>query len=776
MKKYLPLLALAVSLVGPHAHAQAPSTNAPPPDPYVLLAAFDFGQDRAPLNQIDEAIKASAGDAAHRAEIAGKLAALLGQPSLPIGAQNYICVTLSVIGGEPSVPALAGMLGDERKADLARLALERIPHAAAAAALRAALPKSAGRTRIGLAQSLGVRQDAAAVPLLAPLLKDADPATASAAAHALGQIATPPALKALRAAGQLAQPAVADAVLACADARAGGSAREAAGIYRDVLDAAGAPAIQEAALVGLARVAPDDAAQRLAALFDSGDEAAVARAIRLARRVQVPAFARSAADRLPKLPAGAQIAVLALLGDLGQAEARPAVLARLTSEDEAVRLAAIEALGALPGDATAVARLAALAAAGAPAEKKAAARSLIRAAGPEAEAALRAGAQKGATPERVACVTALGERQATGTDQFLLGLRGDGDVEVRRGTLRALDKVAGPELHGAIVAWLLAATDEAEAREAERLVIRLGEKAPKAVEELLAADAQATDAGRERLARGLARRGGDAALQKVRAYAASENATLAAAAVRALGGWKDAAPLPDLLAVVEKGGEPRRLALAVQGALQLLAADAARPADAKAEVVGQLLARTQQPETRKLLISALGDYPSGKARELAAGLVDDPQCGAEAKAALQRIRNASMQPPGLTASHNAGELKHATDKNPGSRWTTGTGMAPGQWLELDLHAACLIRRIVLDTSGSAGDYPRKYQVFVGNAPAPAGEPAVTGEGNGPVTEIVFDPPRRGRHVRIVQQGTVGNLFWSVHELKVEAELLDEATP
>lgn len=768
-------VAAAVLLAGLTAHAQTPATNAPPPDPYAQLATFDFGQDRAPLNQIDEAIKAAGADTAQRAEIEGRLAGLLGQPNLPVGAQNYICLTLSVLGGEASVPALAGMLGDERKADLARLALERIPHASAGAALRTAWPTSAGRTRIGLAQSLGVRQDAAAVPLLAPLLADADPATVAASARALGLIGGEAARRALLGAGRLDVPAVADAAMRCADLLPAARAKEAADIYRSVLDKA--PAfVGEAALVGLARVQPDEAAQRLLALFDRGDESAVARAIRLARRVQVPGFARAAAERLPRLPAGAQVAVLALLGDLGQAEARPAVLDRLTSEDEAVRLAAIEALGALPGDAHAVARLAARAAAGSPAEKKAAARGLSRLTGPEAEAALRAGAQQGATPERLACVAALGERQAAGTDQLLMGLRGDTDAEVRRGALRALDNVAGPEQHAAIVAWLLAATDEAEAREAERLAIRLGEQAPRAVEELLAADAQASDAGRERLARCLARRGGDAALQKVRAYAASENTGLATAAVRALGGWRDAAPLPDLLAVVEKGGEVRRVALAVQGALQLLATDTARPAEAKAEVVGQLLARTQQPETRKLLISALGEYPSARSRELAAALVDDPQCGAEARAALQRIRNAGMQSPGLTASHNAGDLKNATDRNPGSRWTTGTGMAPGQWLELDLHANCLIRRIVLDTAGSAGDYPRAYEVFVGDAPAPAGPPALTGTGNGPVTEMTFDPPRRGRHVRIVQQGTVGNLYWSVHELKVEADLPDEAAP
>ena len=49
---------------------------------------------------------------------------------------------------------------------MARYALERIPAAAAAAALRDALPKLTGTLKVGVIGSLGVRRDAASVPWL----------------------------------------------------------------------------------------------------------------------------------------------------------------------------------------------------------------------------------------------------------------------------------------------------------------------------------------------------------------------------------------------------------------------------------------------------------------------------------------------------------------------------------------------------------------------------------------------------------------------------------
>ena len=66
----------------------------------------------------------------------------------------------------------------------ARYALEGMPYAEASAALRDAIGKTSGATRAGLIDSVGRRRDAAARPLLVPLLSDADATVAVAAASA----------------------------------------------------------------------------------------------------------------------------------------------------------------------------------------------------------------------------------------------------------------------------------------------------------------------------------------------------------------------------------------------------------------------------------------------------------------------------------------------------------------------------------------------------------------------------------------------------------------
>jgi HEAT repeat protein len=119
---------------------------------------------------------------------------------------------------------------------MARYALERIPAAEAAAALRDALPKLAGSLKIGAIGSLGVRRDTASEPALAGLLKDADPAVAVAGACALGDIGNADAAKALsgavKTAPEAVKPAVTDALLVAAEQLlAAGKKADAMSIY-----------------------------------------------------------------------------------------------------------------------------------------------------------------------------------------------------------------------------------------------------------------------------------------------------------------------------------------------------------------------------------------------------------------------------------------------------------------------------------------------------------------------------------------------------------------
>jgi len=202
------------------------------------LKTLDWGMDLKPLAAIDDAIPATYGDAAARKELATRLAAVLGTGA-PRAAKDYVCRKLRVIGSAESVPALAALLTDKDLSHMARYALERIPAPEAAQAMRDALPKLSGALKIGAVGSLGVRRDAASVAAIAPLLDDADPAMASAAACALGNIGSPEAAAALRGAAKTAppavKPAVADAALACAERLlADGRKAEAIAVYKSL--------------------------------------------------------------------------------------------------------------------------------------------------------------------------------------------------------------------------------------------------------------------------------------------------------------------------------------------------------------------------------------------------------------------------------------------------------------------------------------------------------------------------------------------------------------
>ncbi|HPU07772.1 MAG TPA: HEAT repeat domain-containing protein [Thermogutta sp.] len=206
-------------------------------DAFEALKTFDWGADPKVLKPIDDAIVATYGDAAGRRELENKLLELL-KSDVSRAAKDFICRKLRVIGTAASVPVLAGMLTDPENAHMARYALERMECPEAAQALRDALPKVNGALKIGVIGSLGARQDAASVPALAALMTDSNPGVARAAVLALGNIRTAEAAQALTAASVAPEvrPAVADAMLACAEALlAAGNKVQAMALYKKLM-------------------------------------------------------------------------------------------------------------------------------------------------------------------------------------------------------------------------------------------------------------------------------------------------------------------------------------------------------------------------------------------------------------------------------------------------------------------------------------------------------------------------------------------------------------
>jgi hypothetical protein len=219
--------------------AQAPQTSAPaqpqtpPPGPpqtppaplptleesFELLKEFKLGTDSTGLIPIERAVMEVHGNETARAALEKRLVPYLASSYSSV-TRSFVCRQLVLIGSAASVAAVAPLVLDEELSVHARNALERIPGPESEKALRDALSQANGRTRIGVINSVAVRRDAASTPVLIKILGE-DPASAAAAAKALGEIATPEAAKTLTAARGKGpapvQQAVVDGTLICAD-------------------------------------------------------------------------------------------------------------------------------------------------------------------------------------------------------------------------------------------------------------------------------------------------------------------------------------------------------------------------------------------------------------------------------------------------------------------------------------------------------------------------------------------------------------------------------
>ena len=176
------------------------------------LKTYDWGIDPKKLSAIDEAIVASHGNSGRRGELEQKLTRTLAE-GVPQAATDYICRKLRVIGTADSVPALAKLLDNEQTSHMARYALQSMPAPEAAQALRDAVPRLQDQQKAGVLGSLGARQEAESVDVLASCLADKDEAVSHAAAHALGALNAAEAAQALAKANPT-NPETTDAVVA----------------------------------------------------------------------------------------------------------------------------------------------------------------------------------------------------------------------------------------------------------------------------------------------------------------------------------------------------------------------------------------------------------------------------------------------------------------------------------------------------------------------------------------------------------------------------------
>ncbi len=609
-------------------------------DAFAKLAAYDFGKDPSATAAIASMVAQTYGKPAERKDLAARLAAVLSS-NASRGAKDFACRQLSIIGTGAEVPALAELLADEKLSHMARYALERIPDPAACEAIRQALGKVQGKLRIGMINSLGNRRSQTAVADLAGLLGDSDPAVAQAAAVALGKIGPAGAAelaKALGGATPKVRPAVAQALLLCAEGfLAQGKRDEAAAIY-DRLRKANVKAVKVAAARGVVLARQAAGIPVLVEQLKGTDPDLFGAALVLVRELPGAEATKAVVAELASLPAEKQILLLEALADRGDRAATPAALSLAQQGAAKVRVTAIHALARL-GDASAVPGLVALATGGEGDVAPAAVNSLASLPGKDVDAAVRAVLDGADAKARRVAIDVLGQRRVASAAPSLLKAAADADESIRLAAVKALGETVALGNLSALIDLGVKAKQGKELAAVEAAIASACARMPdrEACAETLASSLpKAEAAARSALLRSLGRVAGAKALEAVRAAVKESAADVRETALRVMADWPDAAAAADLLALAKSSESKTHKILALRGYIRLIGLSG-QPADQKLAMCKGALGLAERDEERKLVLGALGGVPAAEALAIVVPFLDNPATKDEAAAAAVSI-------------------------------------------------------------------------------------------------------------------------------------------
>jgi hypothetical protein len=138
------------------------------------------------------------------------------------------------------------------------------------------------------------------------------------------------------------------------------------------------------------------------------------------------------------------------------------------------------------------------------------------------------------------------------------------------------------------------------------------------------------------LVRALGVVGGPNALQAVIACAASDNADVRAAAIRALGTWRTVDAAPILLSMAQETSVPSEKTLFLRGYLSL-AARGDLPVEDRLAMCRQAAGLIARPDEKRLLLGTLSNVESPDAVGLIAPYLDDTSCRQEAALATVTV-------------------------------------------------------------------------------------------------------------------------------------------
>jgi hypothetical protein len=388
--------------------------------------------------------------------------------------------------------------------------------------------------------------------------------------------------------------------------------------------------------------------------------------------------------------------------------------------------------------------------------------------GPDVSSTILAGAKRGDSARRVVFLEQLALRHMIEGLPLLRTCREDPDAAVRIAAVAALGELAPPSEVQDLLDWAITANDESEQSRALRSAVNAALRERNAGERARAICAAIEEAAPDvalRLLPALPRIGGEPSAACAARLALRDNPKLAAAAVASLARWTDQTALSSLAVVAAKTSAPEIRTAALEAAIASFERDREVWTEESSAVVVALFLPAQDLEKRRQLLALLNRAQDPAALKLVQKLKADPDLGDAVRYTAAVMAANRVGPPGLRVSTNPATARNMMDGKTSTRWTaTANGE---EWIEVDFRASRPLRKITLDQTGRATDFPERYEVFVSEDAKNPGAALATGKGQRNKTVIELPPGTTGRFlvIRNTQERQEGQ--WAICELIVD---------
>ncbi len=628
-------------------------TDFRPPDLTEILekvSGFDYGKDEEVLSDLRDYVHAVRRFPKARERCEKHLAGFL-ESDTTLAAKMAVSRHLREIGSAVSVPVLAKMLDREETSDLARYALEKIADASAEKALIQSLGKTSGKTRLGILSSLGNRSAQKAVPYLEKFLNGTDEAEAAASATALGRIAGPKAADVLfqalsHTSGQL-RAQVASSLLSCGEeSMANNDSDEAAGIYETLMQAELPLHLRQAAFSGRLAVLGKEAKGVILGVLKGRDPEWYQPAISCVKEVFNESDIQEVCAVLPGLPPESQVQLLQVLSHFRVKPALDSATRASRNESEDIRIAALHALESI-GDAATVELLAHHAAESRGREQEAARNSLWSLKGEDVDQAILSNLAKEKNPDvQKELIMSIGERRIRKGLNWLLSKARSADARTRQQAIKALKNVASPSDLPLLVDLLISVEKERDQMEMASTIAAVAMKDPqeegrsKPVIDVLPEVSEIPI--RRALYRTLGKIGDDSSLPILRSALEEANLDIQDAAVRALADWPTTAAQENLLHIARTSANPVHKILSLQSYIRMVEVERYRSPERAIDSLRDVLG-ISRPEEKKIILGILPTFASEEALELAEMLLQEKEVEAEAKIAIEKIKEKLLE-------------------------------------------------------------------------------------------------------------------------------------